>query len=422
MQNSLPLPKLWWRNATIAVFIFAALFPTLRAFLFGDAAGFTFVSIAFSVLPDLIFAAISSFCLLDLFKKKKLDKIDFIFLGYIAFSVIYGSLLSQHKMAIVYGFRLTYLPMFMYFVGRNAMLNGIGADLLRKLMLIISAIAVVGLLLYFPFHNLYLYIINLNHDYEFEHQLVPRMTSLFYTPLVFSSVVAFAALYFLVLYRKNNSKIDLLLFILNGVCLVLSISRGAILAFIIMIPVFLFLLKGFRKIILPLLTVVTISTLCINAISPKKDAFFLFGFIMKSSVNTMEMGDHIKRVDFWNTSVNDFKSHPMGFGLGKAGHVADRLFKDTDVPAAIYANDGWYLKLLLETGIPGFIFFVVLMFFVIKSVLQIQNSYDKAFFLCLLLIIGFQSIVSNVPDFTFASFFLWLLIGLRSDNDKPSLI
>lgn len=422
MHNFLPLPKLWWRNATIAAFIFAAFFPTVRAFIFGDAAGSTFLSIGFSILADLIFASIASYCLYSLFAKKQLDKIDLIFLGYIAFSVIYGSILSHHKMAIIYGFRMTYLPMFMYFVGRNATMNEVGADLLKKMMLLVSAIAVVGLLLYFPFHNVYLYIISLNHDYEFEHQLVPRMTSLFYTPLVFSSVVAFASLYYLILYRKTNSKMDLLLFILNGVCLILSISRGAILAFIIMIPVFLFLLKGFKKIILPLITVLTIATLCINAISPKKDAFFLFGFIMKSSVNTMEMGDHIKRVDFWTTSVTDFKSHPMGFGLGKSGHVANRLFKDTDVPAAIYANDGWYLKLLLETGIPGFLFFVLLMFFIINSVLQIQNSYDKAFFLCLLLIIGFQSIVSNVPDFTFASFFLWLLIGLRSDNSKRSII
>lgn len=420
-QNYFQLHKLWWKQATILVFCFAALFPTLRAFIYGDAAGSNFSSILFSILPDLFFASLSVFSLWLLFRNHQLEKLDFIFLGYIGFNVIYGIILSQHTLASVYGFRLTYLPMFIYFIGRLAMNENCGQVLLKHLMYVISGISVVGLLLYFPFHYVYIYIIGLLHDYEFEHQMVPRMTSLFYTPLVFSSVVAISSLYFLILFQKNKKRSDLILFIINCVCLILSISRGAILAFMIVTPVLIFLLKDFKRILFPILSVILISTICINVISPKQEAFFLFGFIMKSSVNTMEMDTNIKRVDFWQTSITDFKNRPWGYGLGKSGHVANRLFKGTDVPAAVYATDGWYLKLLNETGVPGFIAFIILMTAIFQSVIKIQNNYDRTFFIGLLIIIGFQSIVSNVPDFTFASFFIWIIFGLRSVNSKKAL-
>ena len=88
------------------------------------------------------------------------------------------------------------------------------------------------------------------------------------------------------------------------------------------------------------------------------DVFF---FIASSTAETIMIKKGLSRVDLWLGAFNDFINNPMGYGLGKAGHVAVRFFGKLSNEAATYSTDGWYLKLANETGIWGlFSYFTLL--------------------------------------------------------------
>ena len=105
---------------------------------------------------------------------------------------------------------------------------------------------------------------------------------------------------------------------------------------------------------------------------------------------------------------------PWGYGLGKSGHIAWRLFKDTNTPSSPYSTDGWYLKLLGETGILGALFFSGLLSYIIyqsrKSKLM-SNQTISTYISTVLVFVLVQNIVSNVFDYFILAPLIFLLLG-----------
>jgi len=408
-------------NVLIAILAFISLFPTMRAIIYGDAQSQTLTAFIISAFPDLFLIIVSIYSLLSLYKKRQLNKIDYIILSCIIFNTVYGFIIANNFIVSVYGFKLTYMPMFLFFTGRLVVNNGQAAILLKKLMNLFILIAIIGILFYFPLHFFYEYILNLLDDYEF-YYLMPRMTSIFYTPLVFSTVMGIGSVYFLLSYLKNKKISDLFKFIIVCTCMILSISRGAIFGFILSTIIIIISTKQWKKVMYSISLVILTTIFLINIkSSTMKGTGRLFGFIFNSSMKTMTMNKEMTRVNYWQISFDDFKSHPFGFGLGKAGHIGNRFFKNSITPASLYSTDGWYLKLLNETGIFGFLSFAIVAFVLIREKIKIKDLYDRTFQLSFMALLCLQLVGSNVLDYMFIAPCIWLIIGMiDTDNLENS--
>lgn len=130
-------------------------------------------------------------------------------------------------------------------------------QLLHKIFLSFCFLAVLGVVIYFLFPDF-----NIEMLKKVSHGIVPeyvitRMTSVFWTPVVFSSFMAVTLLYFIYRYLKLGKKSALYLITLTTFCLLMSVSRGAVLAVCLTIPLLFFLqksLKGIGGVLLSILT------------------------------------------------------------------------------------------------------------------------------------------------------------------------
>ena len=101
--------------------------------------------------------------------------------------------------------------------------------------------------------------------------------------------------------------------------------------------------------------------------------------------------------------INTFFNYPLGFGLGAAGIKAAKYGMQV-VP------DGNILKILVETGIIGFI-----VFWSLNIRALIRGIRDRKYY-CALIVLLFlsHSIGSNVLDFYYSSFVYWFILGYIS--------
>jgi len=126
------------------------------------------------------------------------------------------------------------------------------------------------------------------------------------------------------------------------------------------------------------------------------------------------MGQGITRVELWRRSIHDFFQRPYGYGLGHAGATAVRFLKGTSTPAAVYATDGWFLKLACETGIPGLLSYLALAFYYLVLVAKNLSKHKYSlysFVVVLFIMINAQGIVANIYDFYPTISIVWLLLG-----------
>ena len=153
------------------------------------------------------------------------------------------------------------------------------------------------------------------------------------------------------------------------------------------------------------------------------DPFTLTKWLVSSTSDTMMLGDHNTRVKFWEMAFKLFQVKPFGYGLGRAGHVAARFFTPNSRDAVFYSTDGWYLKLLCETGFPGFILYLFFFFTFLfsftkilfgKVILKLTDKLEFCFFMAVFISINLQNIVSNVLDFSIINYFFWMLMGYSS--------
>jgi len=418
----------------LVYFGFLCLFPTLRYLLIGrhTASGLEYL---ISAIPDLFSFAIIGLFTFSYLKKNgqlKLTTIDYLYSAYILFSILYGTILSGDKMAIVLGFRLSYLPMLFYFVGRFNLVEKeeFIPKYIRPIFHLFGYVAIIGFVLYFFIPKYNLEIIE-KIDGVVNQYLIVRMTSIFWTPVVFGTTMGISLLYFIYQYFNSDklTKIEWVFIVFCWFGLILSVSRGPIICFIISLLLVIVMAKNFNKTWRILLLLSGFYVLCILLASVQQQMLYnggtflslfynMINFTVKSAASTITMEESLTRVELWRRSWISFTEQPWGYGLGKSGHIAWRLFKDTTTPSSPYSTDGWYLKLLGETGIPGALFFTgLLSFFTLQirkyQLLTIDSS--TSFIILLLLFILVQNIVSNVFDYYCIASFTFILLGHLSN-------
>jgi O-antigen ligase len=412
----------------IYLLIIGTLFPTFRALLIGPEGAKDPGEFLISALPDI---ALLVYSLGTIFIRKHLgqalwpkpQKIDLLLLCVVSYAIIIGSILSADLKFIVYGLRMSYIPILMYVSVRNLSEFLDEAIFLKGISLFmhwIAFTAIIGLLLYFPFSETEDRLKSLVHASRSEY-MIPRLNSIYHAPTLNGAYMSIAAAYFSIRFiHKYNFRSGILLGLVL-ICLLLSVSRGGIIAYIIALAGIIIVLRKWKTSLM--LLGVIVSSILIGLASVNL-SFDKAGWIFKSSAATVKMEKKNTRVELWDSSFDILKKHPMGLGLGKSGWVANRFSEETEEETAFAATDGWYLKTANEIGLPGFIlfisFFIHLAYLTIKKT-SFLNPGVPFYMLVLLIQILLLNIVSNSLDYFIFNSFFWMCAGMVVSYVRPAI-
>lgn len=420
--------------------VFQLVFVILRTSLIGSKTASGFYEITISLLPELILSLITAISIIQHRGNIIFSRFDKIMLLYFFSNVILGFILGGDLIISIFGFRTTYFPMLSYFIVRISLnkddMPGNFENILKWFSFWFLFAAVFGLLMYFVFD-------------DFEQQLmkvaaaknsyyyIRRMAGVYLTPVVWGTFCALISLFYFVKYAQSKHLYTLAASITIWFCMVLSVSRGAIIPFylgMIFITIVYRCYKSFFQL------VIASSLVFFIYVKFEPLAGYLVGFVSSSSIETMDrisseeahdvisdedtaQVSNIKntRAKFWALSIRSFKNKPSGYGLGKAGHVANKYkgqLKDAK-NASIYSTDGWYLKLINETGIWGGFSYLFLFTMFIYGCIQKFSIYKKdttfVFGLTIVFMIALQNVMSNVLDFYSFPILYWMIIGFMQN-------
>ncbi|MFZ4399439.1 MAG: O-antigen ligase family protein [Bacteroidales bacterium] len=403
-----------FKKIILFFFVFATLFPTIRIITIGSQTSQNFGEYIFSVLPEILSVFVILFTVLLFYKNNieiKLKIYDWLIIAFMISNVILGTYLAQNLFISMYGIRMTYYPIIFYFIFRFGNIKLI-ESLIHTIFIWFFIVGIIGFILYFGFYDLMLIMIKKTSPIIPEYFIV-RMTSVFWTPVVFSTFMVITFAYFYHLFLKAPKWYYFLILGMIWCCIILSVSRGALVVLVVgFISLSVIHKKWKHALEILILLIVIFIALGYFISSP----LLLSSWIAKSASETVGLKEGVTRVDLWLKAFENFETHPFGFGLGKAGHVATRFFNEETQNVTIYATDGWYLKTANETGLWGLLsyLFLALYFFVlfIKNKLLKNKESILIVFFVIFLMVNIQNIVSNVLDFYLFSYLYWGFIGL----------
>ena len=407
-------------NLVIPVFvIFLWSFTTLHLLLFGSDNSSGFIENLAVIMPDLflLFVFVYGFLVyrnegMSFIRVSHATVYDKIFLAYFIISLLQGLLLSLDLKLSIYGFRITYLPMIFYFLGRvyAGTAPNQFAILLKRIFFIFVCFAIAGLVIYFAMPGFQNKMMEMT-GYPAASYFILRMTSVLWTPVLFGFLMAMALVYYYFRILTEKKYINYLFFSICWICLFLTVSRGPILAFLLLFLIMSFFFRNWRASGLALGSMV-LSTFIVNTIIFKGAVSLLW--IFQSAADTASFSDGVTRVMRWKISLHDLSQQPWGFGLGKAGATAYRFLLERPVPSAPYSTDGWYLKLACESGIQGLLAYLIIgliyFFRSVKFAIRNKNSI-VVLALAMFILVSIHAVPSNTLDYhPFISIY-WLIIG-----------
>jgi len=404
-------------------FVFICLFPSIRLLLIGSHPMSNIYESIITMLPDIFLTGIFIYVFwLFLINRKysekpfKMEILDWVILLFFLSNTIVGFIESNDFKLASRGFRITYYPVLFYFCGRYFIYpeQSLQLRIIDKIFFLFVIIAIIGIIIYFIFPSIELYMNTLSGYHQSEY-FIRRMASILWTQLLFATLMAFASVYYYYLILTKNNLKSYIYFSILVFAITLSVSRGAIIAsFIGYLILTIFFRKWKRSFIAAGIVVALFILVSFYATGDFK--FFLWVF--SSSFHTMSMDDNITRVNRWKVSFIDVFEHPLGYGLGKAGATAFRFLKDGRVPSAPFSTDGWYLKLANETGLVGLITYLIfILCYLWISLKNLIRNYDNIaiYIFSIFILINMENIVCNTLDFYPFIILFWFLIGLSAN-------
>ncbi|MBO8129069.1 MAG: O-antigen ligase family protein [Peptococcaceae bacterium] len=185
-----------------------------------------------------------------------------------------------------------------------------------------------------------------------------RIVSIFSNPnalaAYFNMILAFTVASVLLLKDKKQKLLYLLVSLVIFVALLLTFSRSAWIAFVIMVLYFVFVWNKKWLIAIPVFLASTPFILpqgMINRFAKLFDPTYY------------QMSSEYGRLAFWAAALEKIKENPLlGVGLGMFG---DSVALRHNIPFATWV-DNHYLKLGAEIGVPGLICFMLLLFMLFR--------------------------------------------------------
>lgn len=374
-----------------------------------------------SAIPDLMILLPIAFLKWRFIKNpdwKFISRLDVILVGVVFLNLLLGSILSGEAKLIILGVRLTYIPIGFYFLAR-LMYSVDFFELLKKFLSIMmywfTLVAGFGLLMYYVFpeadNQLNEWVGGQQGEY-----FIKRLNSIFYSPTVNGMFCCMAAVYYLLESFKKSSPLNLFLLSVNFWALLLTVSRGGIIAFFLIIIILIIQNRSWKNIGISLSTLTVVFFLALYSVGLTLSNF---SWIFTSTAETIGLEENVSRVELWKRTFNDFKERPLGYGIGKSGWIAYRYLKGTDTESAYLATDGWYLKVANETGIFGLVSFLTLLaFFFFRFLSKIKLRDDQLFLFLILLAVILVNLVSNVLDYFMFNAIFWFFMGALENDIK----
>lgn len=257
---------------------------------------------------------------------------------------------------------------------------------------------------------IYIYSINVIHYNFIENGIIkygllldrgyPRFIGTFSTdPNISGLYITFFLTYFLT--KSEKSKMDIYGLCLYIILLLATLSRGAILSFIIIYIIYLIMDKKenviikVRKIVLNLLIITLLFFLLSNILNIKIIE------IMTDRVQSDKTGSG--RTVLWKYAVTTFLEHPiMGIGINSTLEY-NKMAYGTNANHYIHNT---YLEVLSELGIIGFFTYAIMLFSITKKTYNMYKKEKKflfIYFLIFLIQIAFLSVLLNEIFIVFLS-------------------
>lgn len=306
----------------------------------------------------------------DNFKTSPMDLPVIIFITVMAVVLFVNS--SDFSIALE-GFRAITEYMIFYFIAIQLI-----RDVKSARIIICAFVIIAGLM---AFHGIYQYIIGVEMPAGWVDQneagVRTRVYSILTSPNIFASMLTLSTtMAASLVFTSENKKSKLIFGVLAFamVCsLVFTFSRGAWIGFAVAILIYVFLKD--KRLLIPCVVAGLLIVFLVPSVG-NRIAYMLSPEYIESSLR----GGRLVR---WLTGFRILYFHPVfGIGLGGFGGAVSvnhklRITLDTAYVDTFYM-DNYFLKTAVESGIVGFLAFVMLMYCVIiNSYRTIKTSVSK---------------------------------------------
>ncbi|RZT21375.1 hypothetical protein [Fictibacillus sp. BK138] len=387
-------------NFIIIFFYYAAIYGTIAVFE---------ENMMIRSIKDIILLVISFITLfIIIFKKQQKDLfvLFVLFLFYIPIIIIPYMFLNLSEQSLLYGLKITILPIVMLFTG-ILLSNFIKKDkILNCFKGIFFIITATWLIQYFlgieKLLNFgYEYGINVKHFYGYL-----RLPSTIGTPDGYAILLAFLS----IIIERNikNKKIKILFFIVSMVFILSSTIRSAIMYWLVA-----YITLFFLRVLTSRTKFIIYSSLLLIFVP-------IFLFIM-SKVNNSLFSIHSleDRLSHWNLIEFDPFSTKgiIGSGLGSVGASSVKL-EEINRSLNGYAVDNQFLAIYYQIGILGIIIFLLIIFYILYVFFKKRSKGQ----LGIIIIIGtiVSCLFTNTLEIYPYNLYFWFYLGILID--EPELI
>ncbi|MBM3250561.1 MAG: hypothetical protein FJZ09_06995 [Candidatus Omnitrophica bacterium] len=295
-----------------------------------------------------------------------------------------------------------------------------------------SAIILAAVLI--GFYALYQYFFGLRHTLEYikrtqanlyAEEFLGRMRifATFISPNILASYIVMALFIILgsfVSYARREKIISIFCMAVMMLALILTKSFGGILTFTCAFAVFIFL-RLFYLLPKPGFSKRVLRRIGIGLVLVLSGFILVSGLVMRQRLAELLTPQNTnnslrQRLYYWQASLKMAREHPIaGVGWRKFG-LWYRTYKAPEANVSHYAHN-LYLQMLAETGIPGFLSFLALVFlFFRRGLALVRESGPEQGFRIGLFCAGTAFLLHNLFELSFyfgqASFLWWIILGV----------
>tara|TARA_Y100000741_G_scaffold208468_1_gene158744 strand:+ start:213 stop:1598 length:1386 start_codon:yes stop_codon:yes gene_type:complete len=354
------------------------------------------------------------------FKFSLVDKLILVFTSIVTIYALIPLGEADFLSKLIYAKNL-YIISITYLIGRNVIIDKVFFNTIKKilkyLILVISFFLCFEFILSTHFHSFidfsnYNFFINeidpqgnYGLTWSFESQgSTPRYAAFFADPLELSASLLLLMSLLIYNFWNNKKNINYFLLFLIAFALILSFSRGAIVACVLII-LFGFLLNKQYKILALIFTTFLLSTLSLIYFGSDEVRYLIIDTLKFE--NTSSLGHLIE----WIEGVLSILENPLGIGLAMSGNAGgvDQAIK--------IGGENQFLIFGVQMGVLSVIIYSLILFFIIKRSYQVylkSSNFVKqiSFIVCctkfgLLL----PLLTANAELYLFVSLSTWFFAG-----------
>lgn len=245
-----------------------------------------------------------------------------------------------------------------------------------------------------------------------------RATGGFSDALNFSYYLAISLLVSMQQYHEKRKTIFIISAMIIFVCIVMTLTRGAVLCAIVIFIFYLFVSCSYRNIVIKYFFAAScLFLICIYSYDMWSPYIELMVERFTDSSSTSK-GSTMGRVTMALAAIKSLMLDPIGVGLGTQG--SGNLVSSSDLRVN---TDNYFFWMALETGVIGLLLNLVFLSTCFISAFSLAgknraNLVQKSFLWLMLFCYVFSAAVSSAPSSSTFSIVFWMVMALVSLHNK----